>query len=379
MRRQLLDSLLPPAGASKATPKAMTKPAAGVAPRLEKPKSIPIPKRTSSSVAPASNKSSGPSIVVQALTIVAEEIGVAVSELSNDSTFADFGVDSLLSLTISGRFWEELDTDVESSIFIECPTVKDLKGFLLQNVPGGDGSQDSADVITSQSSSTGSSTSKTECDVSFSDDESATSVEEEEMDPMNTIRLTLAEEIGVSLEELAGSSNLAELGMDSLMSLTVLGKLREALSMELPSDLFVGNKILDAIGAALGIKAKPTCDPCRPEKAPSPMERKPASKPAPPTTSILLQGNPKTASRKLFLFPDGSGSSTSYASLPRIASDVAVYGLNCPYMKMPENLKCSLEGLTFALSHRGPSPPANWSLLSWRLVRWWSLCAPQRR
>jgi naphtho-gamma-pyrone polyketide synthase len=49
----------------------------------------------------------------------------------------------------------------------------------------------------------------------------------------------------------------------------------------------------------------------------------------PPATSVLLQGNPRTATRKLFLFPDGSGSATSYVSIPPIAADkLCVYGLN---------------------------------------------------
>ena len=43
------------------------------------------------------------------------------------------------------------------------------------------------------------------------------------------------------------------------------------------------------------------------------------------------QGPKKTLS----LFPDGSGSATSYASLPKLSSDIAVYGLNSPWQKTP--------------------------------------------
>ena len=67
----------------------------------------------------------------------------------------------------------------------------------------------------------------------------------------------------------------------------------------------------------------------------------------PPATSVLLQGNPKTATKNLFLFPDGSGSATSYVSIPAIDSkNLAVYGLNCPFMKDPTNYTCGIEGVS---------------------------------
>jgi Phosphopantetheine attachment site len=43
--------------------------------------------------------------------------------------FADLGVDSLLALLRASRFSEELGLDYESTIFLDCPTVKDLKTF----------------------------------------------------------------------------------------------------------------------------------------------------------------------------------------------------------------------------------------------------------
>ena len=62
-------------------------------------------------------------------------------------------------------------------------------------------------------------------------------------------------------------------------------------------------------------------------------------------TSLLLQGNPALASttKTLFLLPNGSGSSSSYASLPRMHSSIAVVGMNCPYMKIPEQYDQGIE------------------------------------
>lgn len=65
-----------------------------------------------------------------------------------------------------------------------------------------------------------------------------------------------------------------------------------------------------------------------------------------PATSVLLSGNPKTASKTLFLFPDGSGSATSYALLPSISPDVCVYSLKCPFMKTPADYTIGIDSVS---------------------------------
>ncbi|KAI4246250.1 MAG: hypothetical protein L6R42_009959, partial [Xanthoria sp. 1 TBL-2021] len=77
-----------------------------------------------------------------------------------------------------------------------------------------------------------------------------------------------------------------------------------------------------------------------------PTEKKALPIDSPPATSLLLQGNPKTATKTLFLFPDGSGSATSYTTISPIAPDVAAYGLNCPYMKTPDQFTCGIPGVS---------------------------------
>jgi naphtho-gamma-pyrone polyketide synthase len=129
--------------------------------------------------------------------------------------------------------------------------------------------------------------------------------------------------------------------------LTVLGKLREILDVELDGRLFQDNNSLDEVEAALGLKARPAA--ITPHgHAPTRDIIKVGSHP--PAISIVLQGNAKTASKTLF-FPDGSGSATSYAPLPKISPDMVGYGLNCPSMKNPQDMKCSLDKLTPSYLH----------------------------
>lgn len=63
----------------------------------------------------------------------------------------------------------------------------------------------------------------------------------------------------------------------------------------------------------------------------------------PRAQSILMQGNPKAAERILFLLPDGSGSATSYATIPQVANNIAIFGLNCPFMTTPTEYTCGIE------------------------------------
>jgi naphtho-gamma-pyrone polyketide synthase len=364
LARKILDTVLPPAGAAKAKPAPIN---------VQKPKAPP--KKTTTRAAP-SPKSAGPSIITKALNILAEEVGLSASEMTDDLNFADYGVDSLLSLTVTGRYREEMGLDLDSSVFVDQPTVKDFKQLLTQMSPAessSDGSSSEHD-FSSAASSTDISSPNSSALPTPANEKTMTY---EQNDSMKQICEILAEEIGVEPNELEGNENLAEMGLDSLMSLTVLGKIREALDLDLPGEFFIENQTVNDIETALDLKPKAaTPEPIAPEPiAPEPIKLPreiPVSAPKvassnagqhPPATSILLQGNPKTATQKLFLFPDGSGSATSYATIPGVSPDVCVYGLNCPYMRTPENLKFSLDELTAPyvaeIRRRQPHGPYN--------------------
>ena len=358
LSRKILDTALPPAGGSTSKPAA--------------PKSRPAPIDVQKSRAPPTKKSgvstpksAGPCIITKALAILAEEVGLSTSEITDGLNFADYGVDSLLSLTVTGRYREEMGLDLDSNVFVDQPTIKDFKQLLVQMSPtdsSNDGSSSEPDLSSSASST----------DLSTPNSSGLpTPANEKTMtlgrnDSMKQICAILAEEIGVEPEELRGDANLGEMGLDSLMSLTVLGKIRETLDLELSGEFFIENQTLDEVEVALDLKPKVVAsEPIRlPEQIQ--MEAPKVARTAiqhPPATSILLQGNPKTATQKLFLFPDGSGSATSYATIPGISPDVCVYGLNCPYMRTPEKLNFSLDELTYPyvaeIRRRQPTGPYN--------------------
>ncbi|KAL8840310.1 MAG: hypothetical protein Q9170_001394 [Blastenia crenularia] len=337
--RTLLNTFLPPPGGaiSKSVPSTTPKGAVQEA-RQAKTKQSPAP-------APAKKLPEAQGdISNRALNVVAAQVGVPTSELSDNVVFADIGVDSLMSLTISAALREALGTDISSTLFVDCSSVAEFLKHFSRHEPS-----DTTIPEQAEASATSSDSSTLHSQPSF---ESLTTPASDAGDEniVEVIRATIADEMDMQVEELVGATDLASLGMDSLLTLTITAKLRETTGREFPPDFFFENPSIEAINNTLSPKIDPPLS--KPaietpiEAPPSMAERKAPAVDSPPAVSFLLQGNPKTATKTLFLFPDGSGSATSYSLIPAISPSTAVYGLNCPFMKTPEKFLCGIDGVS---------------------------------
>ncbi|KAI0151201.1 polyketide synthase [Pestalotiopsis sp. NC0098] len=380
--RKVLNIVLPPQGAAAASAAPARAPAAASKPAAKAP--VKEKKQITSANLPAVNKSlTKNSVVAQVLDIIAKETGVSHDELADNIAFSDLGVDSLMGLTISGRLREELELNIDSHAFNDHATVGVFKTFLAQfetaevvvvEETHSSGSSDSADMETESNFTTPSDDSEK----SVKGDAPAAEGNVSEL--QDIVRSTISAEMGVEVEEIIAAPDLAALGMDSLMSLSILGILREKTGLSIPSDLLGHNPSLKDIEKALGIEDKPK------RAAPKPAKQAPA-KPEPKTqdvekvhsnvvdnyphrkaTSVLLQGNHRTAKKQLFMVPDGSGSATSYTEISEVGSDVAVWGLFSPFMKTPEEYKCGVYGMATKFIQEmkrrqpvGPYAVAGWS------------------
>ena len=70
------------------------------------------------------------STTAKALMLIANEAGVELDDLADDASFANLGVDSLMSLVISEKLRKDLDVKVGSSLFLDYPTIGDLRKWL---------------------------------------------------------------------------------------------------------------------------------------------------------------------------------------------------------------------------------------------------------
>ncbi|EPE33704.1 Thiolase-like protein [Glarea lozoyensis ATCC 20868] len=160
----------------------------------------------------------------------------------------------------------------------------------------------------------------------------------------------VAGEIGCGVDELHDTALFSDLGVDSLLSLTILGIFREEFDLKVDSTLFIEHPSVGSLRSFLRDLMQPKTPqppvltpPISPQMQSISMaatEQLSASSRTPDTfhvQSILLHGSQRTASRNLFLFPDGSGSCASYALLASHLNDICVWGMTCPFMTSPES------------------------------------------
>lgn len=377
--RSVLNKLLPPISGVAAHSKAQTTSHTnGISGRPKDSRHPKIETQPTPSLIETTHKPDPPtlhstndngSVIKEFIGIISEELGLEPSGLSDAAAFANIGLDSLMSLTITGRIREELDTDIPTTLFIDKPTVGEAKAAILALV-----NPNSTSALSNSSPASAESINDngkignnlTEIAVSNYSTEDAT----------EKLLSIISEELGIEQSELLEMGNFADMGVDSLMSLTISGRAREELDLDIPSSFFTDypsiNLAKPAILALTGTHSSGDATPdsytenITPDEASETsnsssnstpdedMESLPSSfedpgandESLPPATSILLRGNPKFASKVLFLFPDGSGSATSYASLPGIEPDVCVYGLNCPFIKSPADYTNGIEGVS---------------------------------
>ena len=376
--RSLLNKLLPPTHGVADHPQAQAlSPMNGTAslpkaghPDIKKksaPALIETPYKSTASAFKPQNENG--SVITDFMSIIFEELGLGLSELPDGASFADVGLDSLMSLTITGRMREELEIDVPTSLFVDNATIAEAKSAILALCGDDSNGGTSTESASTGSAATTDATSGGEMTQNTSDGSEMTKYSTEST--VEKILSITSEELGIEQSELLAVSDFAAMGIDSLMSLTISGRIREELDFDIPTSFFVDYPTIDearmAISALMGTNSRGDATPTSytENNTPEEIDTTPST-PNPdgesltgsivevganeqslrPATSILLSGSAKTASKTLFLFPDGSGSATSYALLPSVSPDVCVYGLNCPFMKSPADYTNGIDGVS---------------------------------
>ena len=297
-------------------------------------------------------------VVSRVMTIISQESELPLSELMDDCAFSDLGIDSLLSLQICGRIRESLQIDIPSSVFIENGTLEALRNYLqrFEEVDSGLSTPSSSASPNIDKNRNSKGPASAASSITSNGSENGTLLDREnakkyaQKDIMMLFCNTIAEQMDVDADEVTGSNDLLSLGMDSLMSICILGILREKTGLDLPSSLFLDYPSIESIEAYLSFQEPKALIPTKPskrqERTSTTASTLSVSSPfLPQAVSILMQGKPNVVEKTLFLFPDGSGSATSYASLPAISPRIAIYGMNCPFMTNPANFNNGIVGV----------------------------------
>lgn len=168
-----------------------------------------------------------------------------------------------------------------------------------------------------------------------------------------TLLKIVSEEAGVDLSELQPDTSLNDLGVDSLMTITIIASLRNETGLELSGSFFLDNSTVAEVGKALGVDDRSTTpeSPKTPETKAVEFDSPPVASvdvPAQPITqtepadhpdlpaarALLLQGSAPIADMlPLFALPDGTGSVSAYVQLPPLSASRRLYGLESPFVR----------------------------------------------
>ncbi|KAH8698795.1 putative polyketide synthase [Talaromyces proteolyticus] len=117
---------------SQGEPKPAAPPQAPFASPITVPVQAPAPAPVPSTAEPHINTADADAdtTTAKAIRIIAAEAGLELADLVPDAGFASLGIDSLMSLVIAEKFREQLNVVVSGSLFLEYPTIGDLKNWL---------------------------------------------------------------------------------------------------------------------------------------------------------------------------------------------------------------------------------------------------------
>ena len=361
-------------------------------------------------------------VIKKALEIVSEESGIAGEELVDGAVLSDVGIDSLLGLMISSRFQDEISVDINSSTLHSLHTIGGLKDFLRRTHAGRAVEDFNEEDDMADSESTGSCP---KFDHQPADTHKVDVTEREEKEPAHFLahesrdaasitegqfgRVVeiISEESGIQVNDFDDATVFTDVGIDSLLSLMICSRISEELDIQAAADntLFTTcNTIRDlrqllaptdnatmTMGAtqgetngtnietaSVGSSATSIHSLSTHGGADTPSQKIETSDTSSDemsvetstpcsqlrrATSVILQGRPWTCPKTLFLFPDGAGTASSYTNLPKIHPDLAVLALNCPFVRHPQEMTCSLDQLMKSyldeIKRRQPVGPYN--------------------
>ncbi|KAJ4361265.1 hypothetical protein N0V95_002034 [Ascochyta clinopodiicola] len=243
------------------------------------------------------------------------------------------------------------------------------------------GSQSPADTVSSGTDLSSSELASSATSVSENDAAGSKAVE--------TLLAVVAAETGTELAELTPDVAFADLGVDSLMVISVIAAIRNETGVEYPGSFFFDHPTVGEAVAALGGQSAPggavdeeeynsesiNEEEAEEEMVPEPVKEQaldvqaldvqaPEQAQAPTQTRanvILMHGSPSSTETPVFILADATGAVSSFMTLPALAGDRKVYGIETPFAREGSDYDCSVqvlaESYAAAIRETHPSGP----------------------
>ncbi len=172
----------------------------------------------------------------------------------------------------------------------------------------------------------------------------------------------IAEEVGVSRDELQEDTEFADLGIDRILAQAITDRIAEETSQRLSHSVFDDfpdvRSFIQHLGQGQG-------GPGTQKDTVKTITQKNNATKKPPLV-LPLQGSPTRAKKTVFLLPDGSGSGMAYARLPPIGANICLCGVNSPFLGAG-SFSTTIEEMaaTFAAAIRETQPHGPYILGGW--------------
>lgn len=194
-------------------------------------------------------------------------------------------------------------------------------------------------------------------------------------------------ESGFAAEEMDPSSKFSDMGVDSLMCITIVSAAKIQLGLDLPASFFMNHPTVQDVMQELGgvtkteddvsdtpslattesnplsegssfneegiekIDTRATSPSNTPSTPAEVHEEEPFYEPKrqeppaaePKANVVLLQGRASSTENPVFLATDGAGSATAYIHIPSLPKGRRMYALESPYLSDPLDFNCSIE------------------------------------
>ncbi|KAJ3134303.1 hypothetical protein HDU90_005169 [Geranomyces variabilis] len=317
----------------------------------------PQPAAVAPRVATAQFSGAAEAVISALHSTILEELGITESELTPSTNLADLGLDSLMALMILGTIREKMDgVELPQALFLTYPTMEKVSEFVRESL-GGSSAEPAAPTAMAPASSLQAAAPAAPtpqpaaapvqpavtpalAPVAAATPAQSVASSAAAEAVISALHSTILEELGVTESELTPTTNLADLGLDSLMALMILGTIREKMEgVELPGSLFLTyptmEKIEDFVRESLGgSDAGPSTEAAAVTTTASA---------ANPARIIPISGTNHVTQAPVFLLPDGSGSAAGYALVQDIGRPV--FGVNSPFISTAEHSTFSVLGL----------------------------------
>nr|XP_036586274.1 polyketide synthase [Colletotrichum truncatum]KAF6796681.1 polyketide synthase [Colletotrichum truncatum] len=257
------------------------------------------------------------------LRIISKRTGVGLDELVPTTCFIDIGVDSQMSIAITSDLQKKTGLQLPAAFFLTYTTVSEARKQLTHAKPANTSPQQPRLSVESP-------TMKSNPVFAETGREAPSSTERRS----EILLRIVARELGMAPNDLADMDDFEAAGVDSMMSIKVMSQYKQKTGQELPASFLMNHPTVADVEAEL--------DGDLPSAGASVSSSSSSSQVilTPPveisSNAVLIQGNPNSKQRPIFMIADGHGSADAFVHLAPLQNNQRLYALESPFIEDPD-------------------------------------------